>query len=355
MFKGLFSNGGSARNAVASDSKGPHDKDGASARDLARRQLVDDIGAFLIANDLEISESNLAAALGICGGSNPALARRYTELRATGNPVTQAWLDEQLRGVDDSIAKIADKLDRSLESFASTSRDARNTAAQYSSEMQVHADKAGDEREEIRNLATLAMAMLERTQHLEQEMHRSEREAATLRRSLAKARRDADHDHLTGLPNRRAFEGLLERQYLEANKSHDALSVAFCDIDNFKRINDIHGHDTGDRVIQAIAGALAKISNDNCHVARHGGEEFVLLFRGLDKAEAVLRLDDVRETFAKRNFINRQNDEPIGQISFSAGVADVFAYPSSRDALKAADVALYAAKAQGRNRVVAAE
>ncbi|MCJ2186925.1 GGDEF domain-containing protein [Novosphingobium beihaiensis] len=354
MLKGLL---GLGRNAEGPDSGKPHGKaSGASARDLARQQLIDDIGTFLIGNDLDISEANLTAAFGICSGSTPAVAQKYTELRAEGHPVTQTWIDEQRGGTSDTIARIADKLDRSLEDFASTSRDARKTAAQYSSEMQVHVEKASEmqEREEIRNLATLAMAMLERTQHLEQEMHRSEREAAALRRRLAKARRDADHDHLTGLPNRRAFEGLLTRQYAEAERRHEALSVAFCDIDNFKRINDIHGHDTGDRVIQAIAGALAKISDDNCHVARHGGEEFVMLFRGLDKVEAALRLDEVRETFAKRSFVNRQSDEPIGQISFSAGVADVFAYPSSRDALKAADVALYAAKAQGRNRIVTA-
>ncbi|SFF76816.1 diguanylate cyclase [Novosphingobium sp. CF614] len=328
-----------------------------SARDLARRQLIDDIGTFIIVHGLDISEANLTMALGICTGTNVALARKVVDRRASGLPMTQVWLDEQCRGNEDSVERIADKLERSLESFAATSRDARATAAQYNSEMQAQVEQAGEhpEREEIRNLTVLAMAMLERTQYLEQEMRRSESEAAALRGSLAKARRDADHDHLTGLPNRRAFEGLLERHYREAQRDLDVLSLAFCDIDNFKRINDAHGHDTGDRVIQAIAGALSRISDDNCHVARHGGEEFVMLFRGLRKEEAVHRLDAVRESFAGRNFVNRRTDEPIGTITFSGGVADVFAYPSTRDALKAADIALYAAKEQGRNRIVAAD
>lgn len=316
---------------------------------------MEDIVEFLLAHDLEISEQNLAAALGICSGDNATLARKVTERRAMGLPVTQLWLDEQLRE-GDPIGRIADTLERSLESFAATSRNARDTAAHYNSQMQLHVEKAGEveEREEIRNLTALAMAMLERTRHLEQEMKRSEGEADSLRSSLAKARRDADHDHLTGLPNRRAFEGLLERHYREAQKDLEALSVAFCDIDNFKIINDTHGHDTGDRVIQAIAAALAKISDDNCHVARHGGEEFVMLFRGRGKVEAAAQLDEVREEFARRNFVNRRTDQPIGRITFSGGVADVFAYPSTRDALKAADVALYAAKEQGRNCVVVA-
>ena len=328
----------------------------ASARELAHRQLIEDIGAFLIDNDLEISEANLTIAFGVCSGNNLALAKQVTERQASGLPITQAWLDEHWQGGEDAVGRIADRLDRSLESFAATTRNASNTAAQYNSEMQVHVERVGEaqEREEIRNLTTLAIAMLERTQHLEHEMKRSEHEAQALRSSLAKARRDADHDHLTGLPNRRAFEGLLERHYREAQKELDALSVAFCDIDNFKLVNDLHGHDTGDRVIQAIASALAQISDDNCHVARHGGEEFVMLFRGAGKTEAKRRLDEVREAFAQRNFINRRTDEPIGRITFSGGVADVFAYPSTRDALKAADVALYAAKEQGRNCVIAA-
>jgi diguanylate cyclase len=329
-----------------------------SARDLARRQLIDDIGAFLIDHDLEISEANLTAALGICSGSNAGLAKKVTDRRAAGLAVTQTWLDDQCRSSEEAMGQIADKLERSLESFAATSRSARDTAAQYNSEMQVHVEKAGnaaEEEEQIHTLATLARAMLERTQHLEQEMHRSEREAAKLRSSLAKARRDADHDHLTGLPNRRVFEELLETQFRAAQQNLDSLCVAFCDIDNFKRINDTHGHDTGDRVIQAIGKALAKITDQNCHVARHGGEEFVMLFRGSGKSEAVKRLDTVREAFARRKFVNRRTEEPIGTITFSGGVADVFAYTSPRDALKAADVALYAAKEQGRNQIVAAD
>ena len=353
----LFSGGKSASGAEEEGSGGGVSVMDISPREIAHRQLIDDIGLFLITNDLEISEHNLSTAFGICSGSNTALARKVSERRAAGLPITQAWLDENTRDGEEAVGRIADKLERSLESFAATSRNARDTAAQYNSEMQEHVDKVGeaDEREEIRNLTALAMAMLERTKHLEAEMQRSEREAESLRSSLAKARRDADHDHLTGLPNRRAFEGLLERHFREAQQNLDALCVAFCDIDHFKKINDTHGHDTGDRVIQAIASSLAKISDDNCHVARHGGEEFVMLFRGAGKAEAKRRLDEVREAFGQRNFINRRTDEPIGHITFSGGVADVFSYPSTRDALKAADIALYVAKEQGRNCIIAAD
>src|SRR3546814_2782479 len=93
--------------------------------------------------------------------------------------------------------------------------------------------------------------------------------------------------------------------------------VDFCDIDEFKKVNDLHGHEAGDRVIKAIADTLARISNDQCHVARHGGEEFVMLFRGLTPTEAAAKLDDAREALADRRLINRQTDQPFGQITFS--------------------------------------
>ncbi|MBL0916761.1 MAG: GGDEF domain-containing protein [Sphingopyxis sp.] len=193
--------------------------------------------------------------------------------------------------------------------------------------------------------------MLERTRHAEEEMRKSEDEARSLRRSLARAKRDAEVDYLTGLPNRRAFEVLLERHYEEARAACEPLSVAFCDIDKFKEVNDTHGHEAGDRVIKLIADTLAHISDDHCHVARHGGEEFVMLFRGLPPSEAAKKLDQARESLANRRLINRKTDEPFGQITFSGGVADVFGFGDARAALKAADDALYRAKESGRNRI----
>ena len=106
---------------------------------------------------------------------------------------------------------------------------------------------------------------------------------------------------------------------------------------------------------RAVAQTLSKISNDKCHVARHGGEEFVALVRGKSLEQTWQVLDDAREAMAERRLVNRANDMPFGKITFSGGVADVFAYPSHRDALKAADESLYVAKAQGRNCIVYAE
>lgn len=274
-------------------------------------------------------------------------------------PITQAWLDEiaatnEVIDKRDGIEQLVAKLESTLESFSKNAATARSTTANYSDDLEQHvADlvQVHETGQIISSLADLAKAMLERTRKLEGEMRRSEVEAKGLRHNLEKARREASIDHLTGLPNRRSFEAVLEREYGEARAAVEPLVVAFCDIDHFKLVNDTHGHDAGDRVIRLIAEMLTTISNDNCHVARHGGEEFVLLFRGSSPEEAYQKLDRLREQMAERRLINRKTDNPIGQITFSAGIANVFDFPDPRAALKAADEALYTAKESGRNQV----
>lgn len=346
--------------------------DAANAKvDLAtqgRRLLLDAIAEFLLDNDLAVTPDNLGAAHGIFSGANPPLARQIAARLQVGDPITQEWLDEATANcaaeqTDHAIDRLMEKLEENLDAFGKTSTAARSATAEYSGQLEQHvtelaqaddAVQSDDPAQIIANLAGLAKAMSERTRKLEHDMRRSEEESEAMRRSLDRAKRDAEIDHLTGLPNRRAFETLIERHYREAQAAIEPLSVAFCDIDHFKAVNDTHGHDAGDRVLRIIADALAQISNDNCHVARHGGEEFVMLFRGLAPAEAKARLDRTREEVAARILVNRKTEEPFGQITFSGGVASVFAYSDPRAALSAADEALYKAKQAGRNQILIA-
>jgi diguanylate cyclase len=157
---------------------------------------------------------------------------------------------------------------------------------------------------------------------------------------------------LTGLPNRRAFERRLVSAAIEARAKGEKLSLAFCDVDRFKLINDRHGHEAGDRVLCAVAQTLNEHAGDACFVARHGGEEFVLLFYGMDKEAARLRLDAIRCAQAHRQLMNRETGQPFGRITFSGGVAEVTEDADTRSALARADAALYRAKQDGRNRVM---
>lgn len=330
----------------------------------AYRDLLEQITLFLLEYRLPVTPANLLTAHAAFSGQNMRLARKIAVKRNDGEPITQAWLDEMT--AEDATAtdqraevnRMMAKLQSGVEVFTTSTQMARNATGEYHEALtrQVGEIQRADTADLVlTSLADIAKAMLERTRQVEEEMRRSEREANALRKSLARAQRDAEVDHLTGLPNRRAFEATLERHHREAQAAIEPLCIAFCDIDHFKRVNDTHGHETGDRVIQAVGQVLSRISNENCHVARHGGEEFVILLRNISKQAALDQLNMVREQMAERRFVNRQTDQPIGSITFSGGIADVFAYANPRDALEAADKALYAAKQQGRNQIVLAE
>lgn len=330
-----------------------------SPHDTVHKILMDEISDFLLGHSLSITANNLLAAHAAFSGEDGKLARAISERRTAGEPVTQEWLDQNRTPdeMQEGVKKIIGRLESSLDTFTLTTRSVRDAAAVYNTEIERQISHVATDKSDnaLTSLEKLAKEMIDRTNLFATEMKRSEDETQTLRRELEKAKHDADIDHLTGLPNRRAFEGLLDHHFREARQEADNLCVAFCDIDHFKRVNDTHGHDTGDRVLRAVGEALARITNDNCHVARQGGEEFVMLFRGKTLEAAREKLDAVRENFGSRRFINRSTEEPIGYITFSGGIADVFAHANPRDALKAADQALYRAKEEGRNRITVSD
>ncbi len=161
-------------------------------------------------------------------------------------------------------------------------------------------------------------------------------------------------DPLTSLPNRRALDETLSRL------SGD-YSLAMIDIDHFKVFNDTHGHDAGDVVLQQVAARLRANAGGNMY--RYGGEEFCAVYRGLDAAAASLRLDAARAGIealrislpSKRKANSRTTATPritCVEVTVSAGIASRSSKRRETvDVLKAADQALYQAKAKGRNRV----
>lgn len=331
-------------------------------RERSRRQLLSDVSSFLLTHRLEINPYTLAIAHDVITGSDPRLASEIEKRVIARQPVTLDWLEEAGRnsGRGDGIAQLnamMARLETSIEAFGKTTTAARSATTEYNSALEAHVSeleqvsKAGVV---ISELATIARVMLDRTREIEHEMSRSEMQTRALQSSLDEARRSAEVDHLTGLPNRRGFDAMFESELATATERGEPLCVAFCDIDNFKRVNDTHGHDAGDRVLRAVAQTLAKISDDHCHVARHGGEEFVVVLRGKHLDDAWRVLDEARGVMGERRLINRATDVPFGKITFSGGVADVRAHGDPREALKAADDALYVAKNSGRNRIVKA-
>jgi diguanylate cyclase (GGDEF)-like protein len=161
-------------------------------------------------------------------------------------------------------------------------------------------------------------------------------------------------DGLTGIHNRRWLDEALARLVGRSSGGGVDLSVSLLDIDHFKRFNDEHGHDAGDVVLSAVAAALARNLRPTDLVARYGGEEFVLLFPDTSLAEACIAADRVRLAI-QRLEVRRQDGRLLPPVTVSMGVAQLTPDDSAPSLLKAADEALYQAKREGRNRVIAAE
>jgi len=330
------------------------------SREVDRRKaLYDDIGRFLFSHDLDLTPLNFGLAHDYLTGNDHALEKAIGAiLREKGqltNGSAEALIAERNAEsiTPEALGAVLDKVESNLGQITALVEGSRASARSYGAALQEQVrDLADIDNEPVfAKLVALTRSMVEKTREVETRMRESQKNTRLLQKNLESARKAAEQDHLTGLPNRRAFEATLKELAQEARDAGEPLALAFCDIDHFKMINDTHGHETGDRVLKFVGALLNEVSNDHCHVARHGGEEFVMLFRGRTAAEACVIVDTAREDLSTRNLVNRANGQRMERITFSAGVADVCAYADGRAALKAADAALYRAKESGRNRV----
>ena len=252
-------------------------------------------------------------------------------------------LAELIEGAQDKLDGAVDLVDRSADEAAAYGRALADDADSI--------DAAGLPVAMVDALLELTRTMIERTQAAEMRLRATNEELRGLQDDLSEAQECAERDPLTGLPNRRALENALRRAVDTARATNSALSLAFCDIDSFKRLNDIHGHAVGDRVLRVVADALSEGCDDDVFVGRQGGEEFVMLFQGKAAIEAAAQVDAIRAGLASRSLRSRSDGTPIGTVTFSAGVAGYRHGELGEDLLNRADAALYRAKDGGRNQV----
>jgi len=175
------------------------------------------------------------------------------------------------------------------------------------------------------------------------------RQLIKVRQTMERLRGEADLDHLTGLANRRRFRVALTGEVERWRRYGVPCALLLLDIDHMKAINDNFGHPVGDVVIREIASTLTRVSRDNDTAARLGGEEFALLFAGIDGIKAEFAAKRLLDTLAE------QQVEGVGSISVSIGVASCPDHADSERTLyTASDRALYVAKNEGRKRVAVA-
>ncbi|UTG93577.1 diguanylate cyclase [Geobacter sulfurreducens] len=161
-------------------------------------------------------------------------------------------------------------------------------------------------------------------------------------------------DHLTGLYNRRFLKRRMEEELARSIRHNLNLTVMLIDLDHFKIYNDLCGHLAGDRALKRTAKILSETARQMDVVTRFGGEEFCIILPGTSKKESIFVAERIRREIEGEEFPHEEN-LPLGRLTASIGIAS-FPEDGSTEAslVKAADVALYRAKSDGRNRVIIA-
>lgn len=167
-------------------------------------------------------------------------------------------------------------------------------------------------------------------------------------------RQDARQDHLTGLPNRRFFDEQLAHQIAQSKQYQYGapLCLIAIDLDHFKSVNDIYGHDAGDHVLQTFGQLAPQHLRQSDFAARVGGEEFAIICPGTDVRGGVVLIEKLRRAFGAIRF---ETSQGTFSMTLSAGVAEYAVGQAPADLMLAADTLLYRAKALGRNQVCTSE
>lgn len=245
----------------------------------------------------------------------------------------------------DALGKAVTEQMQQMQSMVASSTDLEGLKLDISQ----HITVIGDALSEFRDKSEAARPISEELEELITKVKTIEAESARTQQLLTQEQHKANHDALTELPNRNAYNNRVLQEWHRFKRYGRPLSIAVCDIDRFKGFNDKYGHQIGDRVLRLIAKSLYKRLRSVDFVARYGGEEFVVLLPETSLDDAFKVLDSARAAIGGAAF--RFKDEPV-TITFSCGVTSFFESDSIASAFARADEALYKAKEAGRNKTV---
>lgn len=198
-------------------------------------------------------------------------------------------------------------------------------------------------------LACMLPAVAVLTARMSRIRRRLSEQREELARALAQLQAIATRDELTGLPNRRQMQALMDQELLRALRHSHEFCVALLDLDHFKRVNDVHGHAAGDAVLRAFAQAGQAALRATDVIARWGGEEFVVLMPDTAMPLALVGMERLRQHIAALR-VDVGGDAPVA-ITVSIGLTGHRRTETLAQTLKRADQLLYRAKAHGRDQV----
>lgn len=290
---------------------------------------------------------------------NKAINEALKRLGHLPEDLTERFYDEFLSPVrlSDRVGEVSARVSKELDDIIVMLANSEESCEQYGESLRTAADSLGgtEDRQQMRvvidRIIRATREMEARNSTLEAQLGESRGQITDLQESLEAIRYESLTDQLTGLANRKHFDQSLERAIEIGLRRGEPVSLAMCDIDHFKVFNDTYGHQTGDQVLRLVGAAIKAAVKGRDIAARYGGEEFGVILPNTPLRAAVTVANQIRAAVMAKELIKRSTGESLGRITMSVGVATLRPNDTRDSFIERADMALYASKHNGRNRV----
>ena len=261
---------------------------------------------------------------------------------------------------NERVRKAGDRIQATIREVNGVVSDVKDATSKYNASLADVSETLSRNESKAQIEAVLKKAlnntqdMMRHNQLLEQELSKSSLVMKELQRDLDLVRKEALTDGLTGLANRKAFDAEIRRFAEEAQNTGTGFTLALLDIDHFKSFNDNYGHQVGDQVLRLVARTLIEGVKGRDLASRFGGEEFAIILPDTEIPSGIRVADALRRAVAGKEVVNRNNNEKLGRITLSGGVAQYIPGERIDDLIARADAGLYTAKHNGRNQIASA-
>jgi diguanylate cyclase len=296
-------------------------------------------------------------------GYNPSLNEMINETLARNGTLSEADI-EQIYETYLSPTRLGERIDKvgsrvmdEIEQVMAMVDVAVGSASNYSESLAGVSQKINSaDRDGLRaiveSLVQTAKEMEAVNHKLEERLSASKQEINELQENLEVVRTESLTDPLTSLANRKFFDQALTKSITDSSAKNEPLSLLMTDIDHFKTFNDTFGHLTGDQVLRLVALSVKQNVKGQDTAARYGGEEFAVILPNTVMRSGVTVADHIRRAVMSKELMKRSTGEHLGRVTISIGVATLRPGDDAQSLIGRADACLYAAKRNGRNRVI---
>jgi diguanylate cyclase len=297
-------------------------------------------------------------------GHNAPLNKIINETLARNGKLTEADL-EQIYETYLSHLKTTDRIDKvgarvigEIDDVMRLINDALGMSASYDASLSGASERlsVAENRDQVKSvvdqLVKSTREMRDINKALEERLTLSKSEISDLQQSLEAIRAESLTDPLTGLGNRKYFDRMIEMAVQTALADGEPLSLLMFDIDHFKSFNDSYGHLTGDQVLRLVGMSLKQTIKGQDITARYGGEEFAVVLPNTALRQALTVADHIRRAVMAKELKKKSTGEILGRVTISVGVSMLKPDDDTDTLIERADACLYAAKRNGRNRVI---